>query len=354
MNTSEVTNTSENSNAEEAIHTAEMPDTAKEAGKQFSRLGLSFAIGSLIIYAVNFCVTLVLQQWRPEWVNNTNISLLLSAVSMYFVGFPVVVALVRRMPKVSLPRKKMTVGQFLLALVMCYPIMYCSNLVGTILTAIIGVLKGGTVANPLLNVVTDTNMALILLYMVICAPIVEELVFRKLIVEHTVRYGQGVAIVVSGVMFGLFHGNLNQFMYAALLGMFLAFLYVKTGNIKVTIGVHMVINFFGGVVSTLMLKAVNYTELLKLTQNGGSYEELMNFYMENLPGWILFMMYTLFILVVVITGIVLLIVFRKRFAVAPGEVVIPKGRRFRTIFVNVGMIAFGVFWIGTMIVQLFR
>ena len=295
-----------------------------------------------------------MQQWRPEWVNNTNISLLLSAVSMYFVGFPVVVALVRRMPKVSLPRKKMTVGQFLLALVMCYPIMYCSNLVGTILTAIIGVLKGGTVANPLLNVVTDTNMALILLYMVICAPIVEELVFRKLIVEHTVRYGQGVAIVVSGVMFGLFHGNLNQFMYAALLGMFLAFLYVKTGNIKVTIGVHMIINFFGGVVSTLMLKAVNYTELLKLTQNGGSYEELMNFYMENLPGWILFMMYTLFILAVVITGIVLLIVFRKRFAVAPGEVVIPKGRRFRTIFVNVGMMAFGAFWIGTMIVQLFR
>ena len=335
------------------METIQKNESMAEAGKQFSRLGLSFAIGSLITYAVKLCVTLVLQQWKPEWVNNTNISLLLSAVSLYFLGFPVVVALVKGMPKVSLPRKKMTVGQFLLALVMCCPIMYCSNLVGTILTAIISVLKGGTVANPLLNVVTDTNVALILLYMVICAPIVEELVFRKLIVEHTVRYGQGVAIVVSGVMFGLFHGNLNQFMYAALLGMFLAFLYVKTGNIKVTIGVHMVINFFGGVVSTLMLKAVNYTELLKLTQNGGSYEELMNFYMENLPGWILFMMYTLFILIVVITGIVLLIVFHKRFTVAPGEVVIPKGRRFRTIFVNVGMIAFGAFWIGTMIVQLF-
>lgn len=328
-------------------------EVTKEAGKQFSRLGLFFAIGSIIIYAVNLCVKLVLPQWKPEWLTNINITLLLSAVSMYCLGFPVVVALARRMPKVSLPRKKMTVGQFLLALVMCYPILYCSNLVSTMITAVIGVLKGSAVENPLLNVVTNIDIVFIFVYMVIVAPILEELVFRKLIVDRTARYGEGAAIVVSGVMFGLFHGNLNQFMYAALMGMVLAFLYVKTGNIKVSIGMHMVINFFGGFVSTLMLKAVNYTELMELTQRGASYEELMNFYMENLPGWILFMMYTLFLFAVVITGIVLLIVFRKRFAVAPGEVVIPRGRRFRTIFVNVGMIVYVAFWIGTMIVQLF-
>lgn len=324
----------------------------KEASRQFSRLGLYFAIGSIIIYVVNFVFKQVLTQWKPEWLTNTNITLSISAFSMYFVGLPVVIVLVKRMPKVNLPKKKMSVGQFLLALVMCYPIMYCSNLVGTVITAIISALKGSTVANPLLNTVMDTNMAVILIYMVICAPIVEELVFRKLIVDHTVRFGQGVAIVVSGVVFGLFHGNLNQFVYAALMGMLLAFLYVKTGNIKVSIGVHMVINFFGGVVSTLMLKAINYPKLLELTQNSGSYEELMNFYMENLPGLLLFMMYAVFILIVVVTGIVLLIVFRKRFVLEQGEVVIPKGKRFRTVFVNWGMAVFAAFWIGMIVVQL--
>ena len=58
---------------------------------------------------------------------------------------------------------------------------------------------------------TESNMMVTFLYMVICAPILEEYIFRKLIVDRTVKYGQGVAIVLSGLMFGLFHGNLNQF-----------------------------------------------------------------------------------------------------------------------------------------------
>ena len=57
-------------------------------------------------------------------------------------------------------------------------------------------------------------MIVTFLYMVICAPILEEYIFRKLIVDRTVKYGQGVAVVLSGLMFGLFHGNLNQFAYA--------------------------------------------------------------------------------------------------------------------------------------------
>lgn len=180
----------------------------------------------------------------------------------------------------------------------------------------------------------------------------EELIFRKLIVDRVARFGQGVAIVVSGVMFGLFHGNLSQFMYATVLGMFLAFLYVKTGNIKITIGIHMVINFMGGVVSTLLLKAIKYEELLELSSSG-DVNALMQFYMDNLPGWIAYMLYIVFIFAVVIAGIILLIVFRKRFKVETGEVAIPKGKRFMTVFVNLGMLAFCLFWIATIIVQLF-
>ena len=46
----------------------------------------------------------------------------------------------------------------------------------------------------------------------------------------------------------------------------------------------------------------------------GDAQAVMDFMMAYLPGWIGYMVYVLFILAVVITGIVLFIVFRKRFA----------------------------------------
>lgn len=337
---------------QEVIDTAGMTDGTKEARKQFSRIGLYFFIGSVVITVVQFCLSLALGRWKPEWLADTNISLLLSVVSMYLTGMPLIAVLSKKLPAVKIPKRQLSVGKFLLALLMCYPIIYCGNLIGTLLTTVIGVLKGSGVNNQIANVVLDANIFVILLYMVICAPILEELVFRKLIIDRTVRYGQGVAIVVSGVMFGLFHGNLNQFAYAALMGMFLAFLYVKTGNVKITIGIHMVINFFGGVVSTLLLKAINYERLIELSMGGAAPEELMQYYMENLPGWIGYILYVIFILAVVITGIVLLIVYRKRFTLEAGEAAIPKNKRFQTIFLNFGMILFCLFWMGMIIWQL--
>lgn len=323
------------------------------ARQHFSKLGWSFLIGSIVIRVVQFLVSYFVGMWRPEWLQNTNINLVLSSSTMYLIGMPIMCYFVKRVPAEKIARKSMRTGHFLLALLMCYPIMYCSNLVGVILTAIIGVLKGSPVNNQIFDVVADANIWIILLYMVILAPILEELIFRKLIVDRAVRYGQGVAIVVSGLMFGLFHGNLNQFVYATTLGMFLAFLYVKTGDVRVTIGVHMVVNFFGGLVSTLLLKAIHYEEFTELVYGGGTPQQLMRFYMTYLPGWILYMLYAVLVLTVVITGIVLLILFRKRFVLEPGEVVLPAGRQFQIVFGNLGMLVFILFWIGTIIIQLF-
>ena len=42
--------------------------------------------------------------------------------------------------------------------------------------------------------------------------------FRKLLIDRIVPFGQRVAVVVSGLAFGLFHGNFYQFFYAFSLG----------------------------------------------------------------------------------------------------------------------------------------
>lgn len=323
----------------------------KSMRKSFSGLGWRFLIGTLVIYAVQMIVMGIAGVVKPEWLEDTTISLILAVLPLYLIGMPVLIAVVKRMPGEAPVKKSITPGQFILALLMCYTLMYGGNLVGVLITTVVGVLKGSAVQNTIMSVATGSNMFVTFIYMVICAPILEEYIFRKLIVDRTAKYGEGVAIVLSGLMFGLFHGNLNQFAYAFLLGGFLAFMYVKTGNLKITIGLHMCINFTGAVVSVLLLKAIHLEEYQEIVMNGGDSQEIMDFMMRYLPGWIGYMIYILFILAAVITGLVLLIVFRKKLRVEPGQ--IAKGQRFRTVICNPGMLCYCIFWIIMIILQMF-
>lgn len=327
----------------------------KEYKKDFSKLGLAYVIGTIIIIAVQSIVSFAAARWKPEWLRDSNMYLLLAVVPMYLIGMPILIALVNTLPGKAPEKHKMKLGHFCLALIMCFAIMYGSNIIGSILVAIIGMIKDSAVDNVVVDIASNANMGLTFVYMVLMAPVLEEFVFRKLIVDRTVKYGQGAAIVMSGLMFGLFHGNLSQFVYATALGMFLAFLYVKTGDLKITIGIHMVVNFMGAIVSVLVLKLIHYDELLWYTEHldtQAQMDALMDFIMENAVGWLVYFAYAFMIFALLITGIILLIVFRKRFALAPGEVVLPKGKRFSTMFINVGMILYCVIWIGQIILQL--
>ncbi len=321
--------------------------------KHFSKLGLMFFLGALAIYAVQIGIVELVAWLKPEWLESAEVSLMLSVLPMYLIGMPILIALVRSVPAMKIEKHSMKVWQFLLAIIMCFCVMYCSNFVGVIATAIIGALKGGAVNNVIMDVATNTNMIVNLLYMVICAPILEEIVFRKLIVDRTVRFGQGVAVLLSGLMFGLFHGNLNQFVYAFTMGMFLAFLYVKTGEIKYTIGIHMIVNFFGSIVSVWVLDNMNYEGYMEAITAGAGETELMNLIMASLPGWIVYLCYLLLIFGMISAGIVFFIVFRKRFVLSKGEIQIPKGKGFSTIFLNVGMGLYTIFWLIQIVLQLF-
>ena len=73
----------------------------------------------------------------------------------------------------------------------------------------------------------------------ILAPIVEEIIFRKLLIDNMSKYGIVASVTISAFLFGLFHGNLAQFFYAWALGIIFGFVYVYTGKIIYTILLHM-------------------------------------------------------------------------------------------------------------------
>lgn len=332
-----------------------MEESLKMTRKHFSRLGGMFILGTVIIYAVQLIPTAIIQMFRPEWLQNGNISLSLSMVPMYLIGMPALIALVKTIPTENVEKRKMKWWQFVVAVLMCFGLVYASNLIGTAVSTVIGILKGSAVQNTILDVVTSISTVFVILYMVICAPFMEEYVFRKLIVERTIKYGQGVAVVVSGLMFGLFHGNLNQFVYAFTLGCFLAFIYVKTGKLKITIAMHMMVNFMGSVVSLKLIEMIDIDRYLEIVADGMDMDVLVAYMSENAVGWILYMLFVLFMIGTILTALVMFIVCfaTRRITFDRGAVVIPKGKRFRTVILNVGMLIYCIFWIVMIMVQLF-
>lgn len=321
--------------------------------KCFSRLGLLFLAGTAVILCAQNLVVWAVEAWKPQWLENQAMLLMFSVLPMYLIGMPVLIGLVKKMPGTAPAQHTMKAWEFLVALPMCYAVMYLSNLVGVAITGILGAIKGAPISNDVMDIATNGNMAVNAFYMVLCAPILEEYVFRKLIIDRTLRFGQGVAILVSGLMFGLFHGNISQFVYATALGFFFGFIYVKTGKLKYCIGLHMFINFFGAVISVLVLKGIKYEEFLLISESGDA-QALMAFVMNNLVGFLAYMLYLGFIVVMVIAGVVLFIVYRKRLVMEPGEETIPKGKRFSAIFLNFGMAVYCLFWIAMMVLQILQ
>ena len=74
-------------------------------------------------------------------------------------------------------------------------------------------------------------------------PVLEELFFRGLVFRLSRKWMPfWVSMIVSALLFGLYHGNLVQFVYAGICGLYLAYLYEKYHSIIVPIFAHMTMN----------------------------------------------------------------------------------------------------------------
>ena len=221
--------------------------------KHFSSLGLMYFFGALIIIGVQVAVSMLVLAFAPSLLDNPNLSLLVSMLPTYAIAFPLTSLLIRQVPGVQMKKHNMKPTQLLGAFAISYALMYLSNLAGQFFTNIIGIIKGSPVDDAIADLVSELNPLTAFFVMVLLAPALEEWIFRKLLVDRTIRYGEGTAIFLSGLMFGLFHGNLNQFVYTFLVGAFWAFIYVKTGRLRYTIYLHMALNFMGSIGSLFSL-----------------------------------------------------------------------------------------------------
>ena len=306
----------------------------KEAKKNFSKLGVgTFAILGIGTAAQLLLIHVVNSVW-PQVMEHSWGMWLLTFAPIYLIAVPIGLLLLRKVPAKPLEKHDLKPSRYMVTAIICIFMMYAGNILGTIITALLQLLPGLSAGNPILGYATDNALLPKVLFMVILAPVIEEYIFRKQLIDRMHIYGEKLAVITSALMFGLFHGNLSQFFYAFALGLVFGYVYLKTGKLRYSIGLHMLINLIGSVIGPFFLEKIAVVDTME-TLDFAALEPVM-------PWLIAFGAYVLVLIGLAITGLVLLCINKRRVSFTLAEMELPKGSRFKTAYVNVGMILLAV------------
>lgn len=318
----------------EAYEPTDAPYDPTQTKGVFSRIGFSVSAIWVIWLALTTAVTYACNRWFPGWDRNSWTYFACAEIPLYLCAMPIGVLLMRKVERVRPAEHRLPSRLFVVYFLICQFLVTVGNLVGLAVNSVIEKLVGTTQENPVAMLVDSTSLLPRLVFLVILAPMMEEFIFRRQLIDRMRPYGEKLAIILSAAMFALFHGNVSQAFYAFVIGLVFGYLYVRAGKLRYTIMLHMLVNFLGGVVAPyiqektgLLTASVNYAELA---------EELGGDPAAMVP----LLLYSLLMIGMVIAGMVLLLTRWRKVTFLPAERQIPAGCRFRTAVLNPGMILF--------------
>ena len=300
--------------------------------KFFSKIGfnyLAYSIASILFLIILSNIIAVI---RPEILNNINIATIITAICNYVLPLPILLFLMRKLDSTEIKKNNLGFKTFLKYLCITFTLMWIGNITGTIITNLLSFTIQNDIANPIQNLINSTDLWLNLILISLIGPIFEEIIFRKILIDRTIKYGPLVSILVSAIIFGLIHGNLNQFCYTVLVGGFFAYVYIKTGQIKYSIGLHIILNMLGSVLSMIVNNsAVNLSNAFNTTDLA------------------ILVFYFILILIALFVGIYTLVEYIQKKRKQKNSIDL---KIIKPVFLNAGMICFIVFYIIRMALQI--
>lgn len=275
----------------------------------FSRVGLAAAVLGVVVNLVQMLIITIFNIVNPAFESNGWFRYLLIAVSFYLIGFPLCCLILKRIPDGhKREEESLTFGGFIKFFLISYFVMVLLNLFTMGFLLVVGKVKGADVVNPLEGVISNSSIWATIIFAGILSPIIEEILFRGVMLNKLRTYGDKIAIITTALLFGLFHENFSQFFYAVGLGVVFAYVTLKTGTIKYSIGLHIMINMMGSVIGTKVLSSNTAI-----------------------------MIFGIVVWVCVIAGLILFIKDFKKMSLLPGEVTIEKEHVVSETWLNMGM-----------------
>ncbi len=301
--------------------------------KFFSKIGVNYLILGIMAIIFQIIIVNIISIINPEYLHNINIVTTISSLCNYILPFPIFYLLMKKLDSVELEKTNITVKKFILYTGITITLMWIGNVTGLIITMLLSGAMQNDIANPVHQLINSSDIWINLLIISIFAPICEEILFRKFLIDRTIKYGAKVSIILSAVLFAFFHGNLNQFFYAFLMGGFFAYVYIRTGKITYTIILHAIVNFMGSVMSLILANSVTNIQIT-----------------PNPVDAVIILGYIVIILSFLLIGLYGLTRIKKaRFNGSKTKINLKN--QFKTVYLNLGMILFILFFIGEMVYQ---
>ena len=319
----------------------------------FSRLGIGLSLMLFATSVFSYSALSLVEFFAPESMGNINVTIVVSMLTMYVIGIITYFFLKRWVPgnPINDPEDQAPVKIRPLGFMKLVLISLGLGFILNVATILMNFIKnsrdtfaewseyvrqyleyGDTVVpeppplvemDPLMDILGGLNPVVLILFVVVFTSIFEEFIFRKLLYDKLIAFGGKVFIIVSSLMFALFHVNQHQLIYTFGIGLVFAGVMYFTKKISYCILLHMFFNLFG----VLALQAT------------------------SLPEGVM-ALYYVFHFGLVVLGIVFLIkwlsTYRLRIKFEPRESSIGK---VKNIFINPGMIVFVVITVGVMILN---
>lgn len=239
-----------------------------EIRKSMRQAGVFFFLLMLIEIPVGIIIGIVQYQFPVE--KGTLISVLITQGYLLLAAIIYIIVTGKRL-KVDLEIKSYKLSSFFLSLVVLIaaaPMSICLNLISQLFV------KNET--SMAIYEITENVPAWAAILIIGCLPgIVEETLYRGIMLHAFRRYSILVGVLVSAVSFGLMHLNFNQIPYAIYLGLIFAFIVEATGSLLSTMIMHAIFNAVNTAYLFILPKLMDYLETVG-QGTGQSMEELLN------------------------------------------------------------------------------
>lgn len=229
-------------------------ETNRAAKCAFSTLSFAFFVYTAVAYAAErvlalFCSAAGFFDTPFFLENEAALTVLFSVLPMYLVGIPAFCLVLKNRPREAIPTRKISGIELLTLFLISRFLILAGSYVSTLLLSFGEKAFGVTSENALDSLVSDMPLWLTTLVVAILAPVVEEFLFRRAVIDRLLPYGRAYAVVFSALIFGLAHGNFYQFFYAFFLGLLFGYIYARSGNILYTVCLHIATNLLGSVLT---------------------------------------------------------------------------------------------------------
>lgn len=281
--------------AEELVQTA-VSDEEKKQG--FKKVCVRLGIMMIVVFVSRAAASVILSLTYPSLSQlDHNIAYIIESVMsfVFLYAIPITSAVLLLKPK-GMCGEVYKKPQFFGPAMAMFPAFYGLAIFTNLITILVSSLFRDTNLTESLNTVNelapDSLVSAIVLFvqLAVIAPLFEEYWFRGIVMQSLRPYGNGFAIFVSALLFGLTHANFGQLFYTAVVGICLGYIAISTRSIVTTTIMHAILNSISGI-------------LLLLISTEQTQRYLMGAGNNNDPVVIIMLVYFFFVLMFMVVGI---------------------------------------------------